>query len=80
MAPKKWKIRIGLFFISISVLIFLLLLVVPFFGGINLREKISFSAAILVIGEILYWVGVLLIGKELWKKYKIWLRSGKWLE
>lgn len=55
------------------------MIVVPFLG-INLRLKLSVSTALAVAGEIMYWTGTLMIGKEVWRKYKEWLKSGKWLE
>lgn len=69
----------GLTLIIISVLIFLTLFVVPFLG-INLKIKISLFTILAVIGETFYWAGILLVGKEAWKKYKAFLKSGSWLE
>lgn len=76
---KKFKIRLGLTLITISVLIFLTLFVIPFLG-IDLKFKLSILTVLAIAGEISYWIGVLLIGKEAWKKFKELLKSGSWLE
>ena len=76
---RKWKIRLGLTLITISVLIFLTLFAIPFLG-IDLKFKLSILTALAITGEVFYWIGVLLIGKEAWKKFKELLKSGNWLE
>ncbi len=76
---RKWKIRLGLTLITISVIIFLTLFAIPFLG-FDLKFKLSIATALAITGEISYWVGILLIGKEAWKRYKAFLKSGSWLE
>jgi len=76
---KKWKIRLGLALITISVIIFLTLLAIPFLG-FDLKIKLTLLTALAITGEAFYWVGILLIGKEAWKKYKAYLKSGTWIE
>lgn len=79
IVSQKFKLRLGMVLIIISVIIFLTLFVIPFLG-IDLKIKLSIVTAMAVTGEIFYWIGVLLIGREAWKKYKAFLKSGSWLE
>lgn len=79
IVSQKIRLRIGMILIIISVLIFLTLFLVPFLG-IDLKFKLSVATALAITGEIFYWIGVLLIGREAWKKYKAFLKSGSWLE
>ena len=79
IVSQKFKLRLGIILIIISVLIFLTLFVIPFVG-IDLKFKLSIATALAVAGEVFYWIGVLLVGKEAWKRYKAFLKSGSWLE
>jgi hypothetical protein len=79
MSMKNWKLKIGIILISISVLIFLSLFAMPFLP-IETKSKITLSTILIIIGEIMFWAGTLLIGKEVWNKYKAFIKSGDWLK
>jgi hypothetical protein len=74
---KKWKLRLGIILISISVVIFLMLFALPFLS-ITMTVKIALTTAFLVAGEVLFWLGIVLIGKDVYLKFKDRLRSGEW--
>ena len=61
---------------------------IPFFLAIPLtplldidnKTKITISTVLLVIGEILFWAGGLLVGKELFTKYKSYFNPKNWFK
>jgi hypothetical protein len=77
MKKKNWKFRMGLILMIVSVPLFLALPVIPFldFDG---KTKVAVSTVLLVMGEILFWSGGLLVGKELVVKYKAYLNPKNW--
>ena len=79
MDLKKLKFRLGIILISVSVIIFLTLFAVPFIP-MDAKIKIALTTAFIVAGEAMFWLGVILIGKEVYLKFKEKLKSGEWLE
>jgi uncharacterized membrane protein YGL010W len=76
---KNIRIKIGIILIVISVVMFLILFSMPFLT-IGTKLKITLSTLLIVFGEIFFWVGTILIGKEVWNKYKSYIKSGEWLK
>jgi hypothetical protein len=74
---KSIKFKIGAILILVSVVLFLLIPVVPF---LNMERgvKIAITTALVVFGEITFWSGSILIGKELLDKYKSYLNPKNW--
>ncbi len=79
MEKKNWKFKLGLTLIILSVFVFASLLLIPFLK-IDARDKITVTTIIIVIGEITFWSGGLLLGKELFKKYKSYLNPKNWFK
>ena len=78
MNYKKLRFRVGLVMISISVVIFLTLFSLPFIS-VEAKLKIALGTVFIVAGEVLFWLGTILIGKEVYKKFMAMLKSGEWL-
>jgi hypothetical protein len=76
---KTWKFKLGIVLLIVCVIAFLAIPVVPFLD-LESSAKITFSTVLLVIGEITFWTGGLLLGKELFSKYKAWLNPKNWLK
>ena len=74
---KSTKIKIGLILIVASFPFFLAIPVVPFLK-FDRGVKITLSTILLVAGEIIFWSGGLLLGKELFAKYKSYLNPKNW--
>jgi hypothetical protein len=74
---KTLKFKIGLILIIVSIIPFLSIPVVPFLN-ISGGAKITASTVLLIVGEILFWSGGLLLGKELLDKYKSYLNPKNW--
>ena len=73
------KFKLGIILISVSVLFFLILFALPFVSMVT-KVKIALSTTLIVVGEVSFWVGTLLIGKDVYLKFKAQLKSGEWLE
>jgi cytochrome c biogenesis protein CcdA len=78
MEKKNWKFKLGIILLIISVIIFFALFVMPFIS-MGTKIKITISTVLIIAGEVLFWTGTLLIGKEVWNKYKSYIKSGDWL-
>ena len=77
MKKSNWKLRVGLVLMIVSVPLFLALPVIPFLD-MESKVKITMSTVFLVMGEVLFWMGGLLVGKELFNKYKAYLNPKNW--
>jgi uncharacterized membrane-anchored protein len=73
----QFKIGIGL--IVISSLLYASLLAVPFLK-ISVTAKLSITPVIVIIGEILFWVGGILVGKEVIMKYRKNINPKNWFK
>lgn len=58
---------------------FLILPVIPFME-MEAKTKITLSTISLIIGEVLFWVGGILVGKELFVKYKSYFNPKNWFK
>lgn len=76
---KTWKFKLGIVLLILCVIAFLALPVVPFLDLDN-GAKITVSTVLLVIGEITFWTGGLLLGKELFSKYKAYFNPKNWFK
>ena len=63
----------------LSILVFILLLLIPFLK-IDTKSKLTVTTIIIVAGEILFWTGGILVGKEMFTKYKTYLNPKKWFK
>lgn len=78
-SSKKWKLRLGIILISVSVVIFLMLFSLPFVH-MDTRWKIGLSTAFAISGEVLFWLGIFFVGKDVYKKFILQIKSGEWME
>ena len=76
---KTWKFKLGIVLLIICVIAFLAILVVPFLALEN-SVKITLSTVLFVIGEVAFWVGGILLGKELFTKYKAYMNPKNWFK
>lgn len=79
MKKKNWKLKLGLALIILSVPVFGFLLLIPFLE-IEGKEKITLTTITLIIGEVVFWSGGLLVGKEMFSKYKSYLNPRNWFK
>ena len=79
MKKRNWKIRVGLFLIIFCIPFFLFIPAIPFLD-MEAKSKMILSTISLVIGEILFWGGGILLGKELFIKYKSYFNPKNWFK
>ncbi len=63
----------------VSVPIFLFIPVIPFLNVDN-TEKVKITTITFIAAEIIFWSGGLLVGKELFTKYKSYLNPINWFK
>ncbi|WP_026694650.1 transporter suffix domain-containing protein [Peribacillus kribbensis] len=76
---QKSPLIIGLVLMAVSTLIWCFPFIVPFLD-LSGRGKAGLSAVLIVTAEILFWIGVLLAGKEAAKSYKRWVNPASWYQ
>jgi VIT1/CCC1 family predicted Fe2+/Mn2+ transporter len=67
---------LGIGLIVLSYIFWGLIFIIPFLR-LGLKTS-SIAISILFIGSNIFWVGVLLAGKELLVKFKIWRKCKSW--
>lgn len=77
MVKKTWKLKLGIVLIVVSLILFLTLFAMLFIS-IETKYKISISTGLIIAGETTFWVGTLFLGKEVWNKYKAFIKSAYW--
>lgn len=77
MNKKNWKLRLGIILIIVSIPLFLFLPLIPFLD-FEKNDKILITSIIFISAEIIFWSGGLLVGKELFTKYKSYLNPKNW--
>jgi len=78
--PKKpilWKRRLGLGLIVLSCLFYGGLFLVPM-TALSSKGKIALSSALVISGEASFWIGGLILGKEMVAKYRGVLDPRRW--
>jgi len=79
MENKSGKIKLGIFLIIFSGVFFAATLIIPTFD-LSVKTKVIASSTSLILMEIVFWLGGLLVGKELFTKYKKQLNPKNWLK
>ena len=74
---KNWKLRAGIVLMIVSVPLYLALPLIPFLHAEG-KTKIAAGTLLLVLGEVSFWAGGFLVGKELFIKYKGYLNPRNW--
>lgn len=68
MTKKKLK-KAGLILIAVSWIIYSLILIIPFLP-LYLKTKLFLGAVLYLSSHAVFWLGVLLLGREVLNKYK----------
>ena len=79
MANKNGKIKLGIFLMIFSGVFFAATLVIPTLD-LPVKIKVIASTSSLVLMEVVFWLGGLLVGKELFTKYKKQLNPRNWFK
>lgn len=76
---KNWQIKLGIFLMIFSGVFFAATLIIPLFD-LPTRTKVIASTTSFVLMEVVFWAGGLLVGKELFTKYKKQLDPRNWFK
>lgn len=74
---KNWQIKLGIFLMIFSGVFFAATLIIPLFD-LPTKTKVIASTTSFILMEIVFWAGGLLVGKELFTKYKKQLNPKNW--
>lgn len=74
-----WVKKIGVLLIILSFVLYGGLLLVPF-TPYTTGTKAVISTVLIVSGEASFWLGALILGKELVKKYGKYLNPARWFK
>ena len=75
--PKNALTRLGVFLIAASFILYGGVLLVPFTSW-STGAKVAVGTALAVSGEVSFWVGGIILGKEVLTKYKRFLNPLSW--
>jgi hypothetical protein len=64
--------QLGVVLIVVSCLVWLAIAAVPLLP-LTLAQKAAIVPGLLILGELLFWGGALLVGKEVAERYRHWL-------
>jgi hypothetical protein len=79
MKKYNWKIKLGIILMIVSVPLFLFLPTIPFLN-IDNTDKVKITTIVLIVAEVLFWSGGLLVGIELFSKYKSYFNPRNWFQ
>jgi hypothetical protein len=69
--------KLGLILIVASCLLWAAVLVVPLLP-FTLTDKATIIAILVIVSEVIFWLGILLVGKELAHRYRRQLNPIEW--
>lgn len=76
---KHFKIKLGIFMMVFSGVFFALIFIIPMLD-LPATTKVVAASASFITMQVVFWVGGLLVGKELFDKYKNQLNPLKWFK
>jgi len=76
---KSWQIKLGIFLMVFSGVFFAATFVIPLLT-LSSKTKVIAITTSLVLMEVVFWLGGLLVGKELFTKYKQNLNPKNWFK
>ncbi len=78
-SSKNWQIKLGIFLMIFSGVFFAATFIIPLFD-IPSKTKVIAATTSLILMEVVFWLGGLLVGKELFAKYKNRLNPKNWFK
>jgi len=73
--PHAGKIGLGL--MVLSCILYAGLLLIPFMG-LSIKGKATMAGGLILMGEVTFWLGCLIAGKELMTRYRQYLNPVRW--
>ena len=76
--PSKHR-KLGIVLIVLSFILYGFILLVPFISY-STGIKVTISSILAILGEISFWVGGIILGKEVIARYKNYLNPFSWFK
>ena len=76
---RPWVKKLGFLLIALSILLYAGLLLVPFIPY-SIGTKAAISSVLVILGEISFWVGGFILGKDIVAKYKKYFNPLRWFK
>jgi hypothetical protein len=76
---NKWQFRLGIILILVSIVLFLSLIAIPFLPT-TVSLKLTITTVDFILAEVLFYSGGLLVGKEVFTKYRQYLNPKNWFK
>jgi len=76
-AGKSTGRALGILLVAVSILAYLLLLAVPLLDATAVA-KAGIASGLIVLGEVTFWVGAVLLGRELVARFRHYLNPCSW--
>jgi len=73
----NWSKRIGIFLVVLSFVLYGLIPLLPFLP-ISTSQKIATAPLLALLGELAFWPGGVLLGREVIARYKVCLNPCTW--
>jgi uncharacterized membrane protein len=79
VVKNNWKFKLGVVLVSLSMIIFIFIFFIPLLNTTD-KNKIFIAGVAAVAAEVLFWSGGLLLGKQIFDKYKSYLKWKTWFD
>jgi hypothetical protein len=76
---KNWQIKLGIFLMIFSGVFFATTFIIPTLD-LPTKTKVIATTTSIILMEVIFWSGGLLVGKELFTKYKNQLNPLNWFK
>jgi len=77
MKKYNWKLKAGIAILILSLSMTPLIVLTPFLH-ITTKSKTAITITLIIIGNITFYTGGFLVGKEIFTKYKTYLNPRNW--
>ncbi len=77
--PGNFRIKLGVFLMVFSGVFFAFVFIIPLLE-LNTRAKVVGATASYIMMQVVFWVGGLLAGKEIFTRYKNKLNPMNWFK
>jgi hypothetical protein len=76
--PASWKRRLGFGLVALSFLLYGCLLLVPS-TSFSTEGKVALSSLLVISGEASFWIGGLILGREVIGRWRVALDPRRWI-
>lgn len=77
---KNWKLKFGVILMILCIPFFIVFPPIIAFMELSSSYKVTISLVSIILGEVMFWSGGLLIGADLFKKYKSYFNPKNWFK